>query len=288
MSRELLVDGVRWSYRDDGKGDVVVLLHGLASDGRTWDRLAPALAARYRTISVELPGYSVLTSGTKAEEPQRLARGVAAFLDRLGVASYSLVGHSFGGTLAMLLARDQPTRCSSLILIAPGGFGTELNPLVALLGTRAGSALLRAAYGRATSRAVRGIASRYTTSGRRGSEVRVSEAMETYERLASQAARSQLRDGVRHARRSKRADGIDGALSLSSDIPILVLWGSEDLVLPPWQANQAQASLPGSQLEFVAGAGHTPHRSHPEQTTSLVTDFLASARVTRRVAALRA
>jgi pimeloyl-ACP methyl ester carboxylesterase len=65
-------------------------------------------------------------------------------------------------------------------------------------------------------------------------------------------------------------------------IPILVLWGREDRVLPVWQAKNATAMLPWSTVRVLDGVGHTPHRSHPYEVARLVTQFVASDAVRRR------
>ena len=64
-----------------------------------------------------------------------------------------------------------------------------------------------------------------------------------------------------------------GKLHLARDLPTLLVWGSDDPIIPVEHAYRA-AELSGGEVAVIEGAGHAPHRSHPEQFTAVVTDFL--------------
>jgi pimeloyl-ACP methyl ester carboxylesterase len=283
----VVVDGHPWHYTDQGQGDVVVLVHGLASDSRTWDKVVSALSDVYRVISVDIPGYSVLSLEGEISELSNLADGLHAMMRELGISSYSLVGHSVGGTLALFVACQHPQSCTGLVLLAPGGFGPELNPFLKLLGTRMGSLILAAAYGRRTSRAIHLVAARYLASENEQPRTRVAEVMETYQRLSTRSARSRVRQGIQSARRTQQSPPAAEALSVLSGIPTQIIWGSDDLVLPSWQADQALRLIPRAQLTVLQGAGHTPQRSNSGETAATIITFLRSDQVANRKAQLR-
>ena len=124
----LTVDGLQIHYQDSGPPDapVLLLLHGFGSSMQTWDAWAAKLELKFRVIRLDLPGF-----GLTGEVPSKdyseghdiaILRG---FVNQLGVTDFSIVGHSFGGKMAWLLAADQPDRVGALVLMAPDGFAPE-------------------------------------------------------------------------------------------------------------------------------------------------------------------
>jgi pimeloyl-ACP methyl ester carboxylesterase len=250
-----------WRVDESGAGDPLVLVHGLGTDLSAWSRVTPLLAQRFRVIAVDLPGYALDSPVHGVPHADELAAGLDALLARLEVDSAVFVGHSFGGAISLLTAHHYPSRCAGLALIAPGGFGVELNPVVPLLGTRAGARLLRALYGPRASRTIERLAARVESKAE-SSRVRVSELMETYERLRTEKAREQFQASVRESL-ALNADIDRTQIVINPRIPIFVLWGREDRVLPPWQAKNVSSMLPWSTVRLLDGIGHTPHRSDP-------------------------
>jgi pimeloyl-ACP methyl ester carboxylesterase len=273
-----------WAHDDSGVGDVVVLVHGLGTDSAAWDRVAPDLAKDHRVVTVDLPGYSLRSAVDDVPSATAVADGLDALLASLGVESAVFVGHSFGGTVSLITARRHPARCAGLALIAPGGFGTELNPFIPLIPTRIGTRLMRSLYGPRTSRTIERIAGRVEArSGRPKSKVRIAELMETYDRLRSERAREQFRSSVQKSLAlQSRVDRTEFS-QIDQQIPILVIWGREDRVLPSWHAKNATELMPWSTVHILDGVGHTPHRSHPSLSNREIRAFADSGRVRRRL-----
>jgi pimeloyl-ACP methyl ester carboxylesterase len=272
-----------WVISDAGVGDAIVLVHGLGTDSSAWDRVAPALAEQHRVITVDLPGYSLRSVIDQVPQATELADGLDALLTGLGVENAVFVGHSFGGAVSLITALRHPERCAGLVLIAPGGFGTELNPLIPLIGTRFGSRLMRSLYGPRTSRAIEGLAARVETRKGQDSRLRIAELMETYDRLRSEQARAQFRASVQVSLALNSGSDRAQFAKVDPRIPILVLWGLDDRVLPSWQAKNATNLLPWSVVRLIGGAGHTPHRSHWRQTNREIGAFVDSSEVRRRL-----
>jgi pimeloyl-ACP methyl ester carboxylesterase len=267
-----------WEVTEHGSGDPLLLVHGLGTDSSAWDRVAPLLAQQFRVIAVDLPGYALNFSVDVVPSGSELAAGLDALLGRMGIDAAVFVGHSFGGAVALLAAHHYPTRCAGLALI-------ELNPVVPFMGTRAGAAMLRALYRPRAARTIERIARRVETSGDAAGKVRISELMETYDRLRTERARDQFRASVREGLALSAT--IDRAqIVIDPAIPILVLWGREDRVLPSWQAKNVTSMLPWSTVRLLDGRGHTPHRSDPSTVAREVAAFAESAEVARRRGAL--
>lgn len=280
-----LVTG-QWKVTESGSGDPLVLVHGLGTDSSAWNRVAPLLAQHFRVIAVDLPGYSLVSDVATVPSGDELAAGLDALLENLDIGAAVVVGHSFGGAVALLTAHHFPVRVTGLALIAPGGFGKELNPVVPFMKTRAGAATLRALYRPRASRAIERIARRVESTGSADGKLRIAELMETYDRLRTEQAREQFRTSVRESLALSAT--IDRTqVAITSTIPILVLWGREDRVLPPWQAKNVATMLPWSRVHMLDGAGHTPHRSAPATVAREIAEFAGSDAVRRRRASLQ-
>ena len=105
----------------------IVLLHGFAGDARGFSGLSDRLAPRRRTIAFDLPGHGRALDWPRIGGAGAAARAVAGSLDVMEVPRAHVVGHSMGGAAACLLALKAPERVASMTLLAPGGFGTEIN-----------------------------------------------------------------------------------------------------------------------------------------------------------------
>jgi pimeloyl-ACP methyl ester carboxylesterase len=107
-------------------GTPVVLLHGFGGSHVAWSDVVARLGGTQHTIAFDLPGHAG-SLGCSAGGAGTGAREVLAELDRRGIRSAHLVGHSFGGTVAVIAALRDAARVASLTLLAPGGFGREIN-----------------------------------------------------------------------------------------------------------------------------------------------------------------
>src|SRR5437764_14844475 len=111
-------------YRDEGRGPVIVFIHGVLVDGRVWERLVPLLSSRARCIVPDLPlGAHRRAMNPDADlSPPGLARLIAELLERLELEHVTLVGNDTGGALCQIAAADHPERLARLALITCGAF----------------------------------------------------------------------------------------------------------------------------------------------------------------------
>jgi len=105
----------------------LVLLHGFGGARAVWNDIVSALPVDRRTIAFDLPGFAESLDWPDAGHVGKAARAVETSLDHLGVDKVHLAGHSMGGATAVLFALNNPGRVRSLTLLAPGGFGSEIN-----------------------------------------------------------------------------------------------------------------------------------------------------------------
>ena len=107
--RTVRVHGHSVAYRRAGQGEAVVLIHGLAGNSRTWKDIMPALARTHDVIAPDLLGHGESAKPMGDYSLGAHASGLRDLLVTLGVPSATIVGHSFGGGVAMQLSYQHPS-----------------------------------------------------------------------------------------------------------------------------------------------------------------------------------
>jgi 3-oxoadipate enol-lactonase len=116
MNSSCVVNGLRLSYRDVGKGPVVLLLHGLGASMSDWDEVVPLLSQQYRVITPDLRGHGDSERSKRRYQPDGFADDIEALLAAIGIEDYVVVGHSMGGAVALTLALRQPQGLRGLVI----------------------------------------------------------------------------------------------------------------------------------------------------------------------------
>lgn len=256
-----------WYFRSQGRGPVLLLLHGLGASSFSWrDNLGP-LAGHFRVVAPDLPAHGC--SPAPLHEDYRaasLSRGVMDFLDRQGIARAAVAGNSLGGGLALFLARNYPQRITALILLAPAAAMTRIPWIFAplrlpVLGLLAAACLgpwiipwiLHRVYYRReliTPAVVAGYAAPY-----RGLRRRL--ALRQVLRRLQIPPLAEMEDLLRNIRQ-----------------PVSLIWGEEDRILPVDQAHWIKARLPQTRLHLLPAVGHAPQEEAPAAVNKIIIDFL--------------
>jgi pimeloyl-ACP methyl ester carboxylesterase len=117
------VDGMRIAYLDEGHGDqTLLLIHGLGTSAKGWQRNIPALSRHHRVIALDLPGYGHSSKGHYPYSMRFHAEAAAGLLAALGLERAVWVGHSMGGQIALTAALELPERVTGLVLLSTAGF----------------------------------------------------------------------------------------------------------------------------------------------------------------------
>jgi len=117
------VDGMDIAYIDEGRGEnVILLIHGLGTNAKGWQRNIPALSRDARVIAVDLPGYGMSSKGAFPYSMAFHAQTCAGLLDALEVDRAVWMGHSMGGQISLTAALNSPDRVAGLVLLSPAGF----------------------------------------------------------------------------------------------------------------------------------------------------------------------
>ncbi|WP_307861750.1 alpha/beta fold hydrolase [Nocardioides xinjiangensis] len=277
----VVVHGHRRAYVRAGSGPVVLLLHGLGCDHTTWDAVIDSLARTHTVIAPDLLGHGASDKPRGDYSVAGYANGVRDLLTVLGVDSATVVGHSFGGGVAMQFAYQFPGLTERLVLVGSGGLGPEVSPAIRANTTPG----WQHAMGVLAAPGVRHLAGTtmrlLARSGVRGLRD-LGEAADVYDSFRDRHARAAIRHVVRAVVDWKgQVITMADRAYLTEAMPICVVWGADDRVIPASHADNTRELAPGARIEVVPNAGHFPHKDHPERFAKIVRDFIRTTEPSR-------
>jgi pyruvate dehydrogenase E2 component (dihydrolipoamide acetyltransferase) len=233
-----MTDALFSARRGDGPA-TMALLHGFGSSHAAWNSLVPILSSLAQTIAYDLPGHGRSLDAAGAGQAKAAARLILEDLAADGFEKVHVVGHSMGGAVAVLMALAAPDRVASLTLLAPGGFGETIN----------GRVLRRFA----AARGARELEACLSTMS--GPDTHTPE-LDLQPQLAMRAGAGQMEklgQIVDMIARDDRQGVIPRERLAALTMPVTLLWGMEDPVLPFAQTSHAP---PHFELRAVPRAGH--------------------------------
>lgn len=278
QTRTAHVHGHEVAYRAAGDGPALVLVHGIAGSSTTWAPIMPLLAEDYTVIAPDLLGHGESAKPRGDYSLGAYASGIRDLLTVLGVDRTTLVGHSLGGGVAMQFAYQFPHMCERLALVASGGFGQKVSPLLRAIAAPGSEYVLPIVL----TRHLHGLASTvgrvFGSVGLRGDPL-LTEVWDSYTRLTDARAQRAFVHTIRSVIdvAGQRVSARD-RLYLAQEVPTLIVWGDRDAVIPVDHAHIAHELMPDSRLEIVEGAGHFLPFEQPELVESLLRDFLSTTR----------
>jgi pyruvate dehydrogenase E2 component (dihydrolipoamide acetyltransferase) len=255
------VQGQSLSYLKRGEGgEASLLLHGFGGDLNSWLFNHEELAAGRQVYALDLPGHGGSSKQVGSGTLDGFAELLHSFIDAAGISRTHLVGHSMGGAVALKFALARPDRCVSLTLIAGAGLGTEID-----------------------GEFVNG----FISASRRKQIQPYIERLFANPRLVG-------RQLIENFLRYKRLDGVELALRTIANqfcplgkqtvvlrdrlshlqMPVLVIWGAEDRILPVSQAQDLPENI---RTEILPGVGHMVHMEAATKVNRLVRSFWDSA-----------
>ena len=279
--RYLDLHGQRVAYREAGDGPAVVMIHGMAGSSYTWRAVMPQLAKRYRVVAPDLLGH-----GDSAKPRGDYSLGAFAvwlrdLLDQLGISRATLVGQSLGGGVAMQFVHQHPEYCERLVLLSSGGLGPEVGWTLRLLSAPGAEFLLPIVAPRPVVALGERVRSRFAELGL--SRAEPGEMWSAYASLSDRQTRHAflrtLRSVVDH--RGQAVSAFD-RLDFASGLPVLVMWGDQDPIIPVSHGEAAHAALTDSRFVVLPGVGHFPHVEAAAEVASAVDDFISTVEPWRR------
>ena len=254
------VAGRAIAYARSGAGpDSLVLVHGFGGDHDAWLFNQPAFAERFDTVALDLPGHGASSKDVGDGGLEDMAAAITGLVEGLGLDRPHLVGHSYGGALAIEAAARAPERFRSLTLIAPCGLGKEIN---------------------------RGYVDGFLSAARRKDLEPVLAMLFADPALVT-------RGMVNDVLSAKRDEGVEEALMVIAnaafaqgrqqwtlrqrlaDLPCkrAIIWGEADRIVPAGHADGLPEDVT---VELLPGVGHMPHMEAYERVNDLILESLES------------
>jgi len=256
------VDGAELDVVTDGNGDAIVLIHGFPLTREIWNVQASQLAQTHRMILPDLRGMGRSNASDGPYLMETLAGDLAAILDAMAIDRATIIGHSLGGFVALAFARMYTERVARLALVC----------------SRLG----------ADSPEIAGF--RNDLADRLERENSIEPAVENYiPKLFSDESLQKKSGAVERARAIVRSNSPRGAAAMlrgmaqrvesydiASDLamPVLIVAGAGDKVVPPAEAEAMRAAFPAARLALMKNSGHLPMLEEPEALAAELAAFV--------------
>jgi pimeloyl-ACP methyl ester carboxylesterase len=275
--RDIMTNGIRMHYVTQGKGPLVVLLHGFPEFWYSWRYQLPFLAERgYTVVALDLRGYNDTDKPRTGYDVPTLLRDIAGLIMGLGQEKAVIVGHDWGGVLAWAFAMSYPQMTERLIVMNaphPQAMQRAFRTLKQLrkswyifafqLPWLPENALLRNnAY--EIGRMLKGAAVQKSAFP--------NEVLATYQEAISKpgamtAALNYYRQLIRHPLRSAKNYASIG-------VPTLLIWGEQDIALGIELTYGLEQWVPNIQIKRIPDSGHWVQQEKPELVNTLMAEFL--------------
>jgi pimeloyl-ACP methyl ester carboxylesterase len=238
-----------FKYVDEGKGQVLMLLHGLFGALSNWEGVVNHYSRHFRVIIPMLPIYEM---PIKEAGLQGLREFVEQFVAKMQLGKMMIMGNSLGGHVGILYTLANPDKVSKLVLTGSSGLFEN---------TMGGSYPRRGSYDYIRERVA------YTFYDPKvASKELIDEVFETTRSIPK---------CMRIVAIAKSAQRNNLALELINiKVPTLLVWGLNDTITPPMVGHEFNRLIPNSELKFIDKCCHAPMMEHPQKFNELVEDFL--------------
>ncbi|MDG2369963.1 MAG: alpha/beta hydrolase [Flavobacteriales bacterium] len=263
-SKYLNIDGLKVHYKDEGEGEVLVLLHGTFSSLHTFDSWASILKKHYRVIRLDLPGFGI--TGPSIDNVYSISKFldfIGNFLDLLNVNKYHLAGNSLGGWLAWELALKAKDKIGKLVLLNAAGYISDKNyPLPFVI---AQTPVLRNVFNYIPKAVVR----RFIRQVFNDQTVVTDELVERYYCLIQREGNLNAFISIANSNLKQNTQSLNYL-----DVPVLIMWGDKDRWISPEHALFFKNDIPNSRVLIYKDVGHVPMEEIPEKSANDLIDFL--------------
>jgi pimeloyl-ACP methyl ester carboxylesterase len=265
-SQFIEIEGMNVHYRDEGKGQAIVLLHGTGASLHTWDKWTAELKKSYRVIRLDLPAYGL--TGPHPENKYSLpdySNFLNSFVDSIGVDNFILSGNSLGGAIAWYYTTEYQNKVKLLSLLDPGGFYNKekQSPLVFRLARAPG-----------INKILRYVTPRFfiknTLKEVYYDKTKLTDKkIDTYRDLI---LRENNRESFINRTNSSPVDYTQRLKSIV--IPTQILWGNEDEWISVDNAKLFSEALPNNRVDIMKETGHLPMEERPYESLELLLNFI--------------
>ncbi|OGT97953.1 MAG: hypothetical protein A2079_05525 [Geobacteraceae bacterium GWC2_48_7] len=248
----------------------ILLLHGFAASLHTWDDLLPFFDPDMFTLHlIDLKGHGKSLKPVGGNySPVHFARMINSYIECKGLRNLTLIGHSLGGAVSLIMALEL-TVITALVLIGAPAFPQKIPVFMRFLAIPfIGPAVTMA------------IPARFIAKGGLNSvffnhQLITEHHLERYARFYQKVGNILgLARTVRQIIPTAHLGIIEKIKAIT--IPVLLIWGNNDRVVGKWQGEKLHALLPDSRLVVIPECGHNPHEEQPQNTFDIISNFLSS------------
>lgn len=266
--------GIKINYYEAGQGPPVLLLHGFGACAYTWRYLIPALAAEHRVFTIDLKGHGYSDKprdGHYAVSDQ--ADLVADFIRAHNLHDLVVMGHSMGGGVALMtylkLRETDPGRIKKLVLIDSAGYPQKMPKFITLAKVPGLSTLLSKLL------PARIAAALVLKKCYYNKDAVTEEQVDTYAYFGSlPGAAAAVSQTARQIVPKKEVMETLIAQYKTIKVPVLIIWGREDEIVPLEVGLKFKRDIPDSQLVVIPRCGHIPLEEEPRATQQAIMEFL--------------
>ena len=265
-SQFAMISGMNVHYRDEGheRAPCILMLHDIGSSLHAYEKWADTLKLSYRVLRLDLPGNGLTGPHPQEDYSMKMYRDMLEeFLADMGVRRCYVVGNGLGGRLAWELSLAYPKRVRRLILISPQGYPLD-NKHATPLDKMAKNAKLRFKKFTPKKAVKKSIMQNYSDETKATDE----QVDRHYDLLRREGNRKAYVLRVNH-------DDYDRTRRLRDiEIPVLLMWGTEDKVVPIEHASNFHKILPNSKMKFYPNTGHYVQEEIPSKAIIDLMEFI--------------
>jgi pimeloyl-ACP methyl ester carboxylesterase len=272
--RTIDVHGRPMNFIEAGSGPVLLLIHGMAGTCANWESVIEPLAINHTVIAPDFPGHGASAPGGGDYSLGSLASALRDLMLTLGHERATLVGHSLGGGVAMQFTYQFPEMVERLVLVSSGGLGPDVSPVLRAAALPGADLFISATAG-VGSRIGSIVGRGFGALGLRPN-ADLAEVTRGYATLSDRDRRKAFIATLRSVvgTDGQRVAALD-KLYLAETLPLLIVWGENDPIIPVDHAREAHAALPASRLEVFEDTGHVPQQERPGRFIAVLERFLA-------------
>ena len=272
------IHGYRRAFRIAGSGPALLLIHGIGDNSTTWEPVHARLARRFTVIAPDLLGHGMSDKPRADYSVAAYANGMRDLLSVLDIERATVVGHSLGGGVAMQFCYQFPQLVDRLILVGAGGVTKDVNFAMRLASLPVASeafALLRIPLVLPTLQLTGRVLGSVLGSTGVGRDMpnMLRILADLPEPTASSAFTRALRAVVDW--RGQVVTMLDRCY-LTESVPVQLIWGEQDPMIPVRHGRMAHAAMPGSRLEIFPRSGHFPFHDDPDRFIEVLEQFIDS------------
>jgi pimeloyl-ACP methyl ester carboxylesterase len=274
--QETTIHGHRVAFRMAGKGPLILLIHGITASSTVWEGVGPTLARHYTVLAPDLLGHGQSAKPRGDYSIGAFASGIRDLVLSLDLGPATVVGHSLGGGVAMQYSYQFPQRTQRLALVSSGGLGRRVHGLLRAATLPGSELVLPLIAGRHVLAAGR-------TIGRGLGRIGVPLGNDTTEMARGHASLGdpESRAAFVHTLRAsvdvtgQRVQAVD-RLYLAAELPLLIVWGARDRIIPVEHGRRAHELVPASRFELFESSGHFPYLDEPNRFVHTLEDWIAT------------